>query len=1326
MIALAAMGGIYTGTAESAKPVGTQSTAKAPLDCTPPNGYTPLAQCLESNRDAIVGTPTCPNAILSGSALTDNKALGSILIKAGAQLVIPDLTTKLDTTGIEVSGTLQIGTADCPIDGANQVTIKFLGAKPEACLNNKDPHSKECHAKGINVNSGGTLLMYGEMGAGPSGVSWTRLSVPAGPADIYNENEGVLRPPESATKLTVADDISKDWQANDWIVVGTTDFASYNSEFVQIQTTPSKRTEGGSLITLKSDTKLVNYHFGGTGPSPGGASYADGADKNYGIEERAEVGLISRNIKLTAAIPTSAEDPEGMSLHWGGEIRILPEYNRVEIQGVEIENFGKDQLGSYPIHLHMVGTPTNLPIINSNSIHHSYNKCIVLHASSGITISNNVCARIVGHIFYLEDGTEVDNTFENNLGLGAMQNYFPLYITAKWDKPAKSCLPNDSSAPPLTNDLNEYFWNGDYLANPVLSIPKVSLNGFRVTIKRSSPPISYDGYNIPNYDTQTNYVHGTCYNRLGEARVTKPPTPCDPDEFLYFEPPSGFWLTNPTTHLAGNSIGGCQGAGRGIWYLPTDLNKNQPLGTFENNYVHACNNGLDTAADLGIISENLAPHNEINEDVIANFKGFTATRNRWRGVWVRPNWYNVDSARLATNLQSVSLVSSGGPDGNKPGVWSMLSNSVLAGMSTNNPDRLGPLFKRINKNTGEVETDSCASASGQGCLCEVANVFNGQAYPNPEHNFQGYMFYDGPARIVSNRFINFNKNLPECDDKIQQGCLSKLDKSYFDVFSSNNKLPFDDTQPFVYEGDAALGWIQSNEQSVPPTQYTEDLIFENTDLRHQVYTEFVKFGAFLDGDKNTVILDRDGTLTGYKVVGPNGEPRLHKFLVSLNNLPFLGSEDLSSPGQIDNPSSVDECHSTGAQDVLAENRGTSLISPFDYATLETSVLTCQGYFPNFSPTGPCLNEDVNNPDEIMFVKDQIDYGIHQSMALRGRNKNGIYEPKVVDGWGYTLQKSPKGFPNFFSLGYTDANTEDMSTNPFNVRVGICLKTTGGTIPGADNCTSDPSGCTPNFSVQRGYKSYGGGSDESAKLSKFWNDLPQCKNLDNQTFNDIGIKTNIPDPGNNIPGCPSPGYPSASFPIEQLAETDDISKVDATHYYYDADKGLLFFQVIQDVPNAIGPSPLGSCEADSPAPCPQNGESETFYPCPVEGCILYTVTVNSTDYDPVGPTNCAPYGGSGSDDGDGGYTQTYPQGVCDTDSGKCTVINVGASCTTDEQCGTDRLAYVVPGGEIPPDPITNSEIAQNEAKPYNEARGISFPHNLSAPGKEPYCPENSPM
>ncbi len=65
---------------------------------------------------------------------------------------------------------------------------------------------------------------------------------------------------------------------------------------------------------------------------------------------------------------------------------------------------------------------------------------------------------------------------------------------------------------------------------------------------------------------------------------------------------------------------------------------------------------------------------------------------------------------------------------------------------------------------------------------------------------------------------------------------------------------------------------------------------------------------FQDGDKNTVILDHDATLSGYQVVDATGAPIPRRFPISLNNLPFLGVADTTNgilgtvddgPGQLE-------------------------------------------------------------------------------------------------------------------------------------------------------------------------------------------------------------------------------------------------------------------------------------------------------------------------------------------------------------------------------------------------------------------------------------------
>ncbi len=1199
----------------------------------------PLSGCSkDANNNVTIGSGGCGPNVYVDQSFTGSQKLGKITIASdGGLAFLHDGSFDLETTGIEVNGLLSVGTSTCSVgnDSINdKITIRFLGSKPTSGTD---------HSKGIIVNSGGILRMFGRKGVPVNtkqvGISWTYLADAAGPA-----TPGAGSAPTGTTVLQLADPV--DWQPNDWIVVGTSTFSPFESEFVQIQTvTPRPATTNlpaGSMITLNPITPLVHYHFGGPAPSAGAsnpnckdhddklipASFCDGADRNYGVDERAEVGLVTRSVKLTSDTSSSA--------HWGGEIMVMAGFKEVSIQGVEIEKFGKDQLASYPIHFHKAGAlvnPPDAPIVtvNANSVHHSYNKCMTIHSTSNLTIQNNVCARIVGHIFYEEIGDEAGISFQNNLGLGAMSHYFGL---------APSVPLN-----PVTNKPKD-FWEGDYLGNN----------------------IGYDGFGIPNTDDQTNPTHSSCYTSNGAGGLAFANlVPCTATQY-YVEPASGFWLVNPSAVLQGNSIGGCQGVGVGYWYLPPSdpptpvtvpptppilhTEKFQPVGLFKNNRAHACYDGIFGETQFGVKSEQLQPRvGGVNagKSLIARFDGFTSTRNRDRGVWMRPVWFLFENARLATNRDDVSLLSSGGNDGNGPGVWAMLKDSVLVGLSRNNVDRFGPCPANAAQSFGCVDHNPQANDEVE------------RGYPIARWNMAGYYIYDGPVRMFHDRFVNFNKTIAPSLTTADQTTLA----GFTNYPNANTSGP--------YEGDAALGWFQNNQSAYPTATVARELVFENVDLRHQIFTEKVNFGNFDDGDKNTAILDEDGSLTGFQAVNSTGVQVPTLIPISLNNLPFNASSN-----------SVDECHAQGGQDGALEGRPTSLISPGNMGTLEFGAL-----FParDTIPIPP-----TDSTQLMTFAKDSTDYGAHQTMTLHSRNGQGIWEPKVTSGFGYTISAAPAldkniypntsgkaGIPNLVDVGVGDVVKPGISkANPFYVRLGICYTNQDGSHPAAGH-----------FTITRGYKSYGGNAvnQSDADLQLLFNYLDQrfqgqtCINLDdgnarNLDPNNLGkgcpangvtakptggcpadssagtAQDNNPACIYSIqctqgdPNCPCPGGGSACgrtsdasnpmLPIDAantMTPADDIKELTNTDgtfknlnaFYYDQTTGMLFFYVTQDSPNAFGASPLGSCSnppnpaTDDPA-CPNLSKGESYYSCPKQGCTTYIVKLNDSTYNP-GPSKC---------------------------------------------------------------------------------------------------------
>lgn len=71
-------------------------------------------------------------------------------------------------------------------------------------------------------------------------------------------------------------------------------------------------------------------------------------------------------------------------------------FRAVHISGVELQHMGQQTMGHYPVHFHMNGDvderggynpPTS---VSDLSIHHSFSRCVTIHASNGLLVSLNI------------------------------------------------------------------------------------------------------------------------------------------------------------------------------------------------------------------------------------------------------------------------------------------------------------------------------------------------------------------------------------------------------------------------------------------------------------------------------------------------------------------------------------------------------------------------------------------------------------------------------------------------------------------------------------------------------------------------------------------------------------------------------------------------------------------------------------------------------------------------------------------------------------------------------------------------------------------------
>ncbi len=281
-------------------------------------------------------------------------ALGGMTI-SGKLTFADNADLELTTEWIMLHGELQIGTEAKP--HTHKATITLTNNVP-------DEQMMGMGDRGIML-SGGTLNLHGDRSN-----SWTKL---AKTAEAGSSSIEVLN--------------ASQWKAGDEIVLASTDFDPRQAERRNIAAI------SGNTITL--DKPLVYMHFG---------------EITFEVDERGEVGMLTRNIKVQAS-----EDAAQTFL--GGHIMAMVT-SKMYVEGVELNRMGQNlELARYPIHWHLVGDTGKGQYVRNAAIHDTFNRCVTVHGTNFLRVENNVTYNTVGHCFFMEDGIEHSNEFVHNLAI---------------------------------------------------------------------------------------------------------------------------------------------------------------------------------------------------------------------------------------------------------------------------------------------------------------------------------------------------------------------------------------------------------------------------------------------------------------------------------------------------------------------------------------------------------------------------------------------------------------------------------------------------------------------------------------------------------------------------------------------------------------------------------------------------------------------------------------------------------------------------------------------------------------------------------------------
>ncbi|MGF1526896.1 MAG: PKD domain-containing protein [Candidatus Competibacterales bacterium] len=139
--------------------------------------------------------------------------------------------------------------------------------------------------------------------------------------------------------------------------------------------------------------------------------------RSWVLDMRAEVGLLSRDVIIQGDVEydysKSLADQEDQ---FGGHTMVMHGAG-MYISGLELRYMGQaGELGSYPIHWHMIGDASGQYVEHSSS-HHTFNKGMTIHGTQYARIENNIVYENIGQGYFLEDGTEIGNQFIDNLAI---------------------------------------------------------------------------------------------------------------------------------------------------------------------------------------------------------------------------------------------------------------------------------------------------------------------------------------------------------------------------------------------------------------------------------------------------------------------------------------------------------------------------------------------------------------------------------------------------------------------------------------------------------------------------------------------------------------------------------------------------------------------------------------------------------------------------------------------------------------------------------------------------------------------------------------------
>src|SRR6266849_5716551 len=347
---------------------------------------------------------------------------------------------------------------------------------------------------------------------------------------------------------------------------------------------------------------------------------------------------------------------------------------------------------------------------------------------------------------------------------------------------------------------------------------------------------------------------------------------------------------------------------------------------------------------------------------------FNWAQQNFAAIWLRPLWALVINS-VVSDVQNggINFVTSGDFSRSSVinGFWALARKTVFIGSTqTDNPlaSNAGP-FNPFTSSDGKVKGLSCATDPNNAVYNSLYCLSKDEGVSIQLSNFSDFQrffsVYDGPAYQDSNAYLNIHPTYLTSDGTVTgsvintKSGLCKPDPGVGNPCLNSGfmngglaGLLADQTNGRCYLPNAGIGWKQPNGFYYSPAFHSTNLFFDGVDIRHFVteplfldgtfdtnVTELKQqycywaptkqpgtFTGFTDIDRETVLNDDDGSLTGLTSTVNNPTPPRSE-TISVNKEPFFNA-----------PVCTSECASDLPLPDAKLPPNTANTSPYEYVT----------------------------------------------------------------------------------------------------------------------------------------------------------------------------------------------------------------------------------------------------------------------------------------------------------------------------------------------------------------------------------------------------------